>query len=244
MLARALHVLLPLLLAVPAQAQPSARVGGAQHDRFPLLDIDTLFYIQNRGLERVFVDLNGHAFKLVTDAGELERSQNAFPIPRHGAVTFAISGLIRPCPGPDLLGCDSLNVMEVRSQGPAGSEAEVIIGDLLLPGQTVAYAVTGLDALPARVALLPPYPNPFLDGTTLAFTVPAERTLGVPVRLAVYDAAGRAVRLLLDARHFPGQHRVTWDGRDGAGRPVPSGVYVLRASVGASAGSARVVRVR
>ena len=30
----------------------------------------------------------------------------------------------------------------------------------------------------------------------------------------------------------PGEHRTAWDGRDGRGRPVPSGVYLARLEAG------------
>ena len=43
---------------------------------------------------------------------------------------------------------------------------------------------------------------------------------------------GRRVRLLVDARQEAGFYRVTWDGADGAGAPVASGVYVYRLQVG------------
>jgi len=45
------------------------------------------------------------------------------------------------------------------------------------------------------------------------------------VRLAVYDAAGRLVRTLLDGAAGAGPQAVTWDGRDEMGRRLASGVY-------------------
>ncbi|MCK4412304.1 MAG: carboxypeptidase regulatory-like domain-containing protein [Candidatus Eisenbacteria sp.] len=50
-----------------------------------------------------------------------------------------------------------------------------------------------------------------------------------PVRLALYDAAGRQVRSLQDGPLTAGAHRLAWDGRDGAGRAVSPGVYFLKA---------------
>ena len=47
-------------------------------------------------------------------------------------------------------------------------------------------------------------------------------------RLTVYNLAGQAVRTLADAWHLPGEHRVTWDGRDAAGRASASGIYIYR----------------
>ncbi len=39
--------------------------------------------------------------------------------------------------------------------------------------------------------------------------------------------------VLVDVRQAAGYYRVTWDGTDGAGAPVASGVYVYRLHVGA-----------
>src|SRR5690606_22480953 len=127
------------LLAATVAAQPGGglsridmRPGGAAcpEDQLELIDIDTLFYVANRGLSRIFVELNGHAFKLVTDTTEWRQSGNAFPIPQFGEITVSIGAYI--------VGGD--NCMTVKSQGPSGSDADLVIGDLLVPGQHIAYA--------------------------------------------------------------------------------------------------------
>jgi flagellar hook assembly protein FlgD len=43
--------------------------------------------------------------------------------------------------------------------------------------------------------------------------------------LAIYDAAGRLVRELVDEVLPAGQHQAYWDNRDANGRRVASGVY-------------------
>ena len=68
----------------------------------------------------------------------------------------------------------------------------------------------------------------------------ASRPLDRAVDLWVHDVAGRRIRTLsLDG----GETRVTWDGRDGAGRPTAAGVYFVRLA-GTREATARVVRVR
>lgn len=64
------------------------------------------------------------------------------------------------------------------------------------------------------------------------------------VRVAVYDLAGRMVRLLLDDRQPAGLHDVAWDGRREGGTQVPAGVYVVRAAVEGRTVSRAIVRVR
>jgi hypothetical protein len=49
------------------------------------------------------------------------------------------------------------------------------------------------------------------------------------LRIEIFDLAGRRLRDLSVERLRPsGAHRVLWDGRDGAGRLVPPGVYAVR----------------
>ncbi|MBN2170037.1 MAG: hypothetical protein JW819_01795 [Candidatus Krumholzibacteriota bacterium] len=72
--------------------------------------------------------------------------------------------------------------------------------------------------------LLAPHPNPFNPRVTVPFTLAAPG----PVRVAVFDLAGRRVAALLDAPCEAGRHELAWDGRDGSGRPQASGVYLLR----------------
>jgi flagellar hook assembly protein FlgD len=68
------------------------------------------------------------------------------------------------------------------------------------------------------------YPNPFNPMTTISFSVPDRRE----VTLRVYDLRGRKVRELLDRTLMPGHYSVQWDGRDGQGARVASGIYLYR----------------
>lgn len=68
------------------------------------------------------------------------------------------------------------------------------------------------------------YPNPFNPSTTIRYTLLA----ATRAQLTVYDALGRRVRTLAAGPHEAGSHSVFWDGRDDAGRPVASGVYVYQ----------------
>ncbi|MFQ5600353.1 MAG: FlgD immunoglobulin-like domain containing protein [Candidatus Krumholzibacteriia bacterium] len=90
-----------------------------------------------------------------------------------------------------------------------------------------SWVLFTLQAAPAAVVLKPNFPNPFNPST--AFEVQLQDT--TPVEVIVYDVRGRVVQALRTSQLGPGTHRVTWDGRDVAGRPVASGVYpyVVRA---------------
>jgi flagellar hook assembly protein FlgD len=64
------------------------------------------------------------------------------------------------------------------------------------------------------------------------------------VSVAVFDARGRCVRRLVEGLLRAGPHGVSWDGRDGAGRAVPGGVYFARIAHGKHAASCRFAIVR
>jgi len=76
-----------------------------------------------------------------------------------------------------------------------------------------------------RLALGPCVPNPFNPRAVIAYTLPSAG----PVTVSVHDARGRRLAVL-DGGHRPaGRHEVAWEGRDRAGRELPSGVYWVRA---------------
>lgn len=69
-------------------------------------------------------------------------------------------------------------------------------------------------------------PNPVgVRGTSIAYRLASPGR----VRIVVLDVAGRRVREFAETPHEAGPHVVFWDARDDAGRPVPSGVYLIRA---------------
>jgi hypothetical protein len=64
-------------------------------------------------------------------------------------------------------------------------------------------------------------PNPFNPSTRIDFSLPdGGRTV-----LRIYDARGREVRTLLSGVLPAGDHSLTWDGTDDAGRELASGTY-------------------
>ena len=97
-------------------------------------------------------------------------------------------------------------VLELKTL-PLGIDTEVIV--------TAPPAVT-------RNLLHPAAPNPFNPRTEIAFDLAADGR----AQLAVYDLAGRLVRVLVDRPLRAGPHAFIWDGIDHAGRRVASGVYL------------------
>jgi flagellar hook assembly protein FlgD len=63
-------------------------------------------------------------------------------------------------------------------------------------------------------------------------------------RVQIYDLAGHMVRLLAEGEFSAQEHRLHWDGRSDAGRPVPTGVYFYRITCGATQVSGRMALVK
>jgi hypothetical protein len=76
--------------------------------------------------------------------------------------------------------------------------------------------------LPMEFRLEQNVPNPFNPTTAIAYTLP-ERS---HVRLEVYNILGQRVRILVDDVQPPGNHDVIFDGVDGNGQPLATGVYL------------------
>lgn len=102
--------------------------------------------------------------------------------------------------------------------------------------------VVAVEPLAARagVGLGQNSPNPFAHSTNLTFDLVSSGT----VSLEVLDVAGRVVRTLAMGRMTEGRHRLTWDGRDDAGRRTSPGVYFYRLGTAAGEAVKRMVLLR
>ncbi|MBN1825518.1 MAG: S8 family serine peptidase [Candidatus Eisenbacteria bacterium] len=91
-------------------------------------------------------------------------------------------------------------------------------------GCDVITDVADREGAPAVFRLHANAPNPFNPATEIRFDLPAPGA----VDLAVYDVSGRRVSTLASGRRPAGSFSVVWNGEDGSGRPVSSGVYFVR----------------
>jgi hypothetical protein len=106
-------------------------------------------------------------------------------------------------------------------------------------------AITGVEDGPVsgRLVLDRNHPNPFNPATVIRYELP-HRADAVTVDLAVFDAAGRRVRQLIDGRQTPGPHAVTWHGRDDTGARVSGGVYFYRLRAGSQSRTRSMVLLK
>ena len=126
-------------------------------------------------------------------------------------------------------------------------EVSVRSPDPLIGVQPLRYTVTAEDVkraliqlpelsaykIPAETQLLPNYPNPFNPETWIPYRL-AEDAF---VTLTIYDGAGQVVRTLdvghqIAAVYENRSKAIYWDGRNGLGEQVASGVYFYHLSAG------------
>jgi hypothetical protein len=140
------------------------------------------------------------------------------------------TGNLRLAPKSGDAGTYTLQV--AASDGLFGSQRSTSFNVLSVTG----VSTNGVSARPARVA-----PNPLNPAGTLTFTT---KQAGW-VRVALYDVQGRRVRRLADDPRSPaGYHKIPIDGRDDAGRALPTGVYFfkLESAEGSQVGRAVVLK--
>ncbi len=102
-------------------------------------------------------------------------------------------------------------------------------------GEPISNPVSNERAQVEAFRLEPNYPNPFTDSTRIRFTLPAADH----VRLTVYDAAGKEVKVLAERTFGRGEHTV-----DFGAAGLSSGVYFyrLQAQQGTKTGQMTIVR--
>ncbi len=92
--------------------------------------------------------------------------------------------------------------------------------------------VAGSGSLPKVFALNQNYPNPFNPSTAIVYDVPESVGGSVPVSLTIYNTRGQKVRTLVDQPKVPGSYTVQWDGSNGHGEQVSSGIYFYKIIAG------------
>ena len=101
-------------------------------------------------------------------------------------------------------------------------------------GTTASTSLVGAAELPAaavmKTGLSTNFPNPFNPSTTIKFDIVGDQPINTV--LNVYNVRGQLVRSLVDGMKSAGTYQIQWDGKDDAGRTLPSGVYFYRLQAG------------
>ncbi len=99
--------------------------------------------------------------------------------------------------------------------------------------------IAGGDVPPSH-ALLWNAPNPFAGSTRISLSVPAAGKAIV----SIYDAAGRRICEVYSGEIVQGVNSFSWNGTDGSGRELASGVYFCKIEVGSISISRKMLKIR
>lgn len=174
------------------------------------------------------VPVAGIPFRISDRAGEWLLAFGGLAVRARQARLFAAA------PGRPLLAELGRNLVPVADELVVTLPASALRGvaavdlELLVDAGTIEQRFP-LDVPGDRIVLHRAWPNPFNPSTRLRFELDSDE----PFELYVTDARGRRVRTLLRGGGTPGTHDVVFDGRDGHGRLLASGIYraVLEAGV-------------
>jgi hypothetical protein len=78
--------------------------------------------------------------------------------------------------------------------------------------------------IPTEYALMQNYPNPFNPSTTIRYALPVESRVSVEV----FNAIGQRVKTLASGTMVAGYQSIEWNGTNGWGQQLGSGVYFVR----------------
>lgn len=210
-------------------------------------------------LNRVIIsDATGHSQTLyLGDEGQVKTALSFFelpPAPPAGAYDVRYNSqrmLETYAPGKDyeypisIQGAVYPVVVRWEISSPVDGNRKLILSDIV-DGKTIQQVMEGSGAMmirdantksvvirltdgvgvPAKFALSQNYPNPFNPVTHFTVDIPQ----ATEVTVAIYDILGREIATLLSGVQAPGQYTMEWDGRDGNGMVVPTGMYFVRMS--------------
>ena len=147
-----------------------------------------------------------------------------------------------------------------RFAAEAGTVQRITPGNASFLGEGDLPTASGITVLSpsitrsSLVGAISLQPNPFTpngdginDELEVAYDITAI-TRPAEVTIHIFDLSGRRVRELYQSTDLSGhydpisQPRLSWDGRDDGGNPVPPGIYILRASVAGDARTSEQVR--
>ena len=99
------------------------------------------------------------------------------------------------------------------------------------------HVAESMHALPTAFALSHGFPNPFSHSEGRATQLRVELPETGQVQAVVYNLTGQEVQRLAAGHFAAGQHALHWDGTNGLGQSVHSGVYLVRVTFAAANGN-------
>jgi len=148
---------------------------------------------------------------------EVHRGEGAEFVPSYGNRVYADTDTVFIDTS---LEWDELTYYKVASVDFGGNRSEYAA----LPASTTGVG----DDVPSFSWVGQTCPNPFRPEERVTQISYAVASPGGPVDIRVYNLSGDLLRVLVTEEHDPGTYVARWDGSDGQGRRVSSGVYFYR----------------
>jgi len=110
------------------------------------------------------------------------------------------------------------------TSAPSSHIFQAAVGELEAYAETLTDIENTQREIPTSYVLYQNYPNPFNPSTTIKFIVPKSSE----VEISIFNIQGQLIRTLINQKINAGVHSVIWDGNNGDGNPVGSGLYIYR----------------
>jgi len=123
-----------------------------------------------------------------------------------------------------------VELTDLKAAGMAGETLPIIIREKRID----------ISVIPTIFALHQNYPNPFNPVTEIQFDVPVESQ----VTLTIYNIMGQEVTTLTNSTLQAGFHSVRWDGTNGQGEQISTGVYFYRLTSSAFTSTKKMIMVK
>jgi hypothetical protein len=196
-----------------------------------LLPHDVQFFDLNGDsfLDPVFVDSNPQHPAVVVSLGAeggLPIQEGRYPLEGTGGMVLA----------GDVNGDGVMDLVALERSTAESGGVYVLLGRVF---NTVTAVEEPVSVAPGQSSLSTAYPNPFNPGVVIPFTL---GTPGGATSLEIYNTLGQVVGRMELGELPAGAHQVTWDGRDGQGKALSSGVYLYRLQAGTWSATGKLVK--
>ena len=122
-----------------------------------------------------------------------------------------------------------INYLSIRDGSEYGMHNAKYTIDALVASRNALIGIINISyEVPGRFELTQNYPNPFNPVTKFKFSLPKFSE----VKVVVFDIMGREVKTLVNEKLEPGKYEVDWNGTNGMGNTVSSGIYFYKIVAG------------
>ncbi|TVM01423.1 MAG: hypothetical protein CV087_10880 [Candidatus Brocadia sp. WS118] len=148
---------------------------------------------------------------------------------------WAVINFLPESPGAPGIGVDSNSPNAGRGFYYLASSGwqSATFGNLMVTAYVADTLVVGINdqgngELPLTFDLQQNYPNPFNPSTAIRYQLASSEA----VTLEIFNALGQKVRTLVNEKQEAGKYTIQWDGKNNAGNPAASGIYLYRIKAG------------